>query len=175
MLTEFKMIDSACADDAHRPQLNGVYFDGPKGRMIATNGHIMAIVPLNAEEMTEEEKGKTALIPSEAFKEWRREQKKQKRAEVPLVLNGKAKLPNGMEFPYIEERTPNYDAVMPDPDMPVIVKIGINAELLSSLATAMGAKTLELHIRSSEKAVEVFAVGNECHGLIMPFHLKDPH
>lgn len=155
-------IEKVCtAPKMCRPPLENVWYDSEKSRLIATDGKIMAIVP------AEKEDGDVSgYVSPLSIKEYRRAAKK---SFVTLQCNSSLKI-GGMtlERPTVENMGtfPNVEQVIPKDDTDVTVTIVLNAELLATLAAALGSEIVTLKIRKPEMAISVSTAKGK--GLIMP-------
>lgn len=177
MLLQTK-IEKACAVDSTRKALESPYFDGKK--IYATNGHILAVVPVDVEGEA------PGYIPVEAIKESR----KQKTSHKGMVYcNGSAKvIGSGAEYP----RNPG-EHTFPNAAMAEgfalqdvakkSVTIAFSAKLLLDLAQAIGADefnngvTLEIPVdeKGQPKESGIKVTGNRRsvgYGVLMPLRSK---
>lgn len=126
-------IELAASTESSRYTLQAVKLDVEKKRMMATDGHILAIVPC---EVSADDH--SALISTDSIKRIRAMQKRAKLVPVQVRTNGKvtAVAPGETaEYDLSTGTFPNVDAVIPATDGPCT--ICINAELLLRLATAL--------------------------------------
>lgn len=162
-------IELAAAKDGSRYTINSVQFDAQKKRMIATDGHILASVPVETETNDH-----TCLIPLAAIAKIRKMGSKIMAANVEC--NGKITardLDSSAVFEYGEGPFPNWEAVVPA-EAPAT--ICINFQLLNRLAQALGANpdrpTITLHVKDASSAVRVTCEANpDAIGVIMPCRL----
>ena len=126
--TKYKLSQACSADETRLPLL-GAYIDGDKA--IATDGRIMAIVPI---ERVENELNKK-IIPAEILKAI------EKSKLGVICLNGQATLIGSrggeISYPYVDAQYPDYKRVLPAPTD--CDKIALDAALLAKLAKAIGA------------------------------------
>lgn len=132
-----------------------------KGRLVATNGRIMAIVPVELDKR--DRAGNVPLAPIVET---------QGKEPTELIINGKARLTKGdvvTEYPRPEGQFPSWEQVQPK-GKPVF-EIHIDPALLLELARALGTRHGEgvtLKFRPGDNTpVEVEGYG-EAHGLLMP-------
>lgn len=134
--------------------------------LVATDGHILVAVPVEAD------KAEHGFISPDALKAAR----KGKGDVISVSCNGNLALPDGQTFPRPDSQGvtfPRWRAVMPKADRPYVVKIGLNPTLLKNLADAMGAETVCLEIETATHAVKVTSLRceegcKESIGVIMP-------
>lgn len=174
--TECK-IESATSTDKHRWTMNDPFLDCTPEQpiMVATDGYIMAVVPVEA---TKEEQG---FLTATALKAARKLARKSDTAE--LTCNGSFTLTDGSTLPRPTEHSEGkgpfiqYQNVLNSvvrPDRPSIVRIGLNAALLMRLAEALGTEELVLDIETSNTCVLVTPLNatDTRKGLIMPMKVK---
>lgn len=120
-------IELACSKDAMRYALNSVFLDKEANRLVASDGHIMAVVPADGCE------GDTGgLVPIAAIKEAR------KASKTPqVILNGDARLADGRSFPRGEGDFPDYRKLLLDEKEEYFHEVKINAKLLLRLAESI--------------------------------------
>src|SRR6185295_115578 len=144
-----KIWEAAATDNTRRCSMDAVRFEAkPEPRMIATNGSILAIVPVTLDE------GETvpddALLDTGALKAAHKAKGGRRWEGASLHLNGKATATDAAGAPSFEFKTgefPRIDAVIP-PEGKGAVRVTLSASLLYDLAVAMGANeervTLEI-------------------------------
>lgn len=165
-------IERAAAKGDIRPYMNHVHLDAAAQRLVATNGHILAVVPVEVEE------GDTAgPIPAEAFPAARKAAGSH--FEPAMQANGSVVLQNGATMP-----RPSAADIGPFPAweklverfQPSGVSVTFNAELLYELARALTPKgskygrVITLHLSASEPDKSAMKVegANGAFGLLMP-------
>ena len=135
--------------------------------LVATNGRILAVVPVTAER---EEAG---FVTGEALKAARKATPK-KAETMELLCNGSLAVPNGPTFPRPNDglQFPRWQAVVPT-DAPVMT-IALDVTLLARLAEALGTKTVILEISHPNHAVRVkpYRPSESAYGVIMPMMIK---
>lgn len=162
-------VELAAATDVSRYTLQAVKLDVEHKRIMATDGHILAIVPC---EVSPEDH--SALISTEAIKQLRAMQKRAKSVPVQVRTNGKVTATGKGETAEFELATgqfPNVDMVIPKHDGPATITLDV--ELLMRLAKAMNTKgsklVVSLYVKDQVSGVLVKASGNtEAIGVIMP-------
>ena len=157
-------IELACSTDKQRAAICNPYLeiDDKGARMIATNGQILAIVPVDPQEGD-----KAGLVPVDAIKDAR----KAKPASLPeatLACNGNVKLLDGRQYPRPDFAFPNYRAVLPAENRPAKFTVGIDAKLLWELAQAMGTQGVTLEFENELSAIKVRPSAAGQHGSIKP-------
>ena len=170
-------IEKAAAKKDLRSYLNHPYLDVEKKRLIATNGHIAAIVlvEVSAEDVS-------GSVSAEALKAAR-----QAARSVAVVTGEPAeiictktalKVTNGPSFPRpeLEGKYPDVDKVVPE-KIDRYIKVGLNAQLLIDLALAIGEGKYKpnvcLHIdpKNSQTAAVYVSNNSDRYGVIMPMRL----
>lgn len=136
-------IEAACSDDKDRHSIQDPYLDrsGTGDRLIATNGRIIAVVPVECDD-----DDTTGYVPTACLKEAR------KRGFV--MLGDKATVPGISEHPRnLGENTfPNWKAVIPNNSDVKTVRLVIDPAYLKDLADAMGTAGVALEIPISNCA-----------------------
>jgi hypothetical protein len=100
-------LEVCCSKDAFRTALTQPYFDADRSRLLATDGHVLAAIPVTKSSDDE----KSCFISGKALHEGR---KYVKRWEPVEVLHG-CSLPNGLTLPSPDqsEKFPEVDQVIP--------------------------------------------------------------
>lgn len=163
-------IELAASTEESRYTLKAVKLDVEHKRIMATDGHILAIVPC---EVTAQDH--SVLIPTDSMKQLRAMQKRSKSVPVEIHTNGKIEATGKAEqasFEVMQGQFPNVDMVVPKYDSP-LVTIRLNAELLYKLAQAITpageSLIVSLTIKDSQSSVLVKTSKNEdAIGVIMP-------
>lgn len=143
------------------------------GQAIATDGHILAVVPV-----TDYQDDSPGVISPEVISEGRKLFKKF--SEITFSNNEKTTLELGgpsFDHPLDETgRFPNWPAVFPAKDEEPVIRIGLNARLLKTLSDALGTETLELAIYGAKNGIVVTPMRKEgddvTRGMIMPYQIK---
>lgn len=187
-------IELAVSAEESRYTLQAVSLDVAEKCMIATDGHILACVPVETNP-----EDHSALISLDVMKQLRAIDKQHKYAKPDIKTNGKISVETGnvkSEFPLAEGKFPNWQAVKPKLDEPVNwedvtteindkgktrltgpVTVGIDAALLLKLAQALSedctAKKahIKLWIKDDKSGVGVRVSGSDAWGVIMPVRL----
>ena len=158
-------IESASSTDVSRYILNSVRVEktGEQAQAIATDGRILAIVPVQLEDGDKEE----VIVSPKAFATARKAGGKF--AEARIELNGSAKVTNGIEdqsFGYIEGNYPNWKQVLPG-DYKKSLKVSLDAKLLLNLWKAIGGEAasnnrinLEIDTQSDFNPIKVTTDGD---------------
>ena len=166
-------IEAAASDDAARYIINSVRVEkAHTGALaIATDGKIMALVPVELEEGDKHE----AIIPPKAFAAARKACGKH-RVDACMQLNGSAKVSSAegeQSFGYIEGNYPNWRQVLPS-DYKNSLKVSLDAKLLLNLWKAIGGESasnnrinLEIDTKNDMNPIKVTTEG-EGSGIIMP-------
>ena len=170
-------IEEIPSKDKTRYALNFIKLDVEKQRLLASDGKMMAVVPL--EKTDNDPDDKTGPLTVEAIKAARKRQNRQGDGTHYLLANGDQRLPkSGLTFDRPEEVTfPDFDAVdVKRPDGPCT--IALDAELLFRLAKAISSRKddlrVKLHVRNRESAIYIESVdfGEGAHGVLMPIIIK---
>lgn len=126
-------IEGVVSSDPTRPAIENVYFDKDEGKLIATNGRIMAVVPVLTDE-----NDTSGLLSPQSIKLARKEAGRLPIAQIHP--NGALNLPSGVSVPRPTEdqcgKFPNWKQVVP-PLFDPVFKVRIDAELLAKLAAAL--------------------------------------
>jgi len=171
-------IELAASTEESRYTLKAVKLDVAGKRIMATDGHILAIVPCEVGD-----KDKDALLSLDSIKQIRAMQKRAKSVPVEVTTNGKATAVGAgetAEYELINGTFPNVDAVIPKGgkyEGPCTVSL--NAELLLRLAKALQPEVdkrnppvVQLWIKDGNSGVLVKCDDNpEAIGVIMPYRL----
>lgn len=163
-------IELAASTEESRYTLRAVKFDVEGKRIMATDGHILAIVPCEPAEGDH-----SSLIPLDAMKAIRTMERASKHVPVQVTTNGKITAKGGggtSEFEAMEGQFPNVDMVVPK-DGAWTLTIGLDAELLYKLAKAITPKgeglIVKLQIKDGQSSVKVTTSKLEgAIGVIMP-------
>lgn len=167
-------IESAASQLESRYMLRAVKFDAEGKRMLATDGHILAIVPVETND-----NDCTGVLSLETIAAARLAQKQSKSIPINLHVNGKATIEAPgeikIEHPLMEGKFPKCDEVVPKFEGPCT--IAFNVDLLLRLADALKQKEtgkhikpriVQLWIKDRESTVLVKIRGSEGIGVIMP-------
>lgn len=162
-------IEEAASKEETRFTLRAVKVDVEKKRAMATDGHMLAIVPCEVSDSD-----KSSLLSTDSIKQIRAMEKRAKSTPVTLSLGEKVSaIGRGEtgEYDLVTGQFPNVDAVIPKYDLPVT--ISFNAELLYRLAKAMTATgdnlIVSLTVKDRESSILVKAGANpEAIGVLMP-------
>lgn len=168
-------IELGADDTVSRYTLNAVQLDVPNKRIMATNGHILAIVPCEVSDTDH-----SALLSLESIKQMRAMQKRAKSIPIQITTNGKVTATFGGESQEHELATgtfPRVDMVIPKGEKyEGPATITLNVALLLRLAKAIGAQkdtdniVVSLTVRDSQSAVLVKTSNNpDAIGVIMPY------
>lgn len=177
-------VELAASKDATRQAIAEPFLsiENGKGTLVSTNGHSMAIIPVEIEP--EDCQGYVSSVALVAAR------KQAKRAnELQIGLNGCAKLFDGSTMPREgaagNSTFPNWKQVMPGEvsDSAYTVEIAFDAKLLWELAQAMGTQGVRLVARAgNDGAIKVFPIKSsvggitcaniDAKGLLMPVRVK---
>jgi len=169
-------IELASSTNASRYILNSVRVEkisvtpsGRSGQAIATDGKILAIVPVQLEDGDKEE----AVVSPKAFSIARKACGKLVDARIELNGNARVASVDGEQsFEYIEGNYPNWKQVMPG-DYKKSLRVSLDAKLLLSLWKAIGGEAasnnrinLEIDTQSDFNPIKVTTEGDGL-GIIM--------
>jgi hypothetical protein len=179
MKTPSTKIEAAVSKEQSRYTLNAVKLDVEHGRILATDGHILASVPAEFEPGD-----MSGLVPVDAIKAARATTRAQKVAPADIRIEAERVKVTGLntmtEFERPAGNFPNVDAVFPKRGehkyfgQPTIT---LDVDLLVRLADALGAKadknhaaTISLWVKDRSSAVAVRADNGPAGaiGMIMP-------
>jgi DNA polymerase III beta subunit, central domain len=164
-------IELAAPNEQSRYVLSAVQLDVAGKRMMATDGHIGAIIPCEVSEGDQ-----SALLSLESLKQIRAMQKRSKTIPIEIKTNGKVTATNAttnetMEFALVEGRFPNLDMVMTKAEGAATITLDVAlllrlAQALNPEATAKRA-IVSLWIKDPSSTVGVRS-GSVGQGVIMP-------
>jgi len=161
-------IHNALSTDEMRPALTQALYDKVGKRLVATTGHIIAVVPV---EPSEGDRART--IPSVALKE----ALKGKQIEDAVILADKYVTVGDTTFKEEDDKKsfPSWEGCFPDKETKVHFDVGLNAKLLFDLSKAIGSETVRLTFSDDPcKPIKVEpddTDNNQAYGLIMPLKL----
>ena len=168
-------IEQAASTEESRCTLKAVKLDVENKRMMATDGHILAIVPVEVDATDH-----SGLLSVDSMKQIRAMQRRSKSIPVNIAVNGKATATGKSEtseFELVTGQFPNVDAVIPTGEKyegPATVCF--NVDLLVRLAKALGADEahqgtiVQLWIKDASSPVLVKTSENpEAIGVLMPY------
>jgi hypothetical protein len=175
MLIEKKFqLDRAVDDAGGRPVIEEVFLDKENPnhpRLVATNGKIMAVVPVHHAE--DDAQG---LIKAEAFRVGRSKTQK-KLPGFTMKADGEVRVDTkdgAQVFPRTSSedmKFPRWRSIFNGIVNPKVkhVKVKIDAELLHRLADAIGSDRVELTIpEDGEHCIMVRSLSRDAYGAIMP-------
>ena len=177
MKIDMKYAPELCAsDDTTRQQLCQAYLDATDrnaAKMVTTDGHMMAVIPV--ESLDHEDV--TGNIPLDALVEAKRASKAAKKDGVYLSANGAVKLDDGRTFPRGEMQFPSWRDVVPGMEGSfeqdeIKATVGINPRLLLDAIKASGCGKREgvtLEIRGPLSPVVVRC--GEAYAVVMPMQV----
>ena len=172
-------IESVASNQESRYCLRAVQLDVEKKRIMATDGHILAIVPCEVDA-----EDHSALIGLDTVKSLRAMQKRSKvhGTSIPVQIrtNGKitaTAMGESAEFAVAEGRFPNVDMIVKEVEGPPTVSLSV--ELLYKLAEALHSNSIgssnpghvSLWVKDASSAVVVKSTQSEdkgAVGVIMP-------
>lgn len=168
---QYAIEECAAKDGIDRPHYS-VYLD--RSRLVATDGHILASVPVVVDEPEDgRDKDKTAaippargLLPAEAIKEAR---KRAKRGHpgVLVVQDREAVIPGGPSYPRPDPKLvfPRYEEIVPKESLPGregYVTFSIDVALLARCCKAIGTEkvTIVMHPNISDLGIPAMIFPN---------------
>ncbi len=168
-LQDKKPIEQCAGKSDVRDYLNNPYLDTENKRLIATNGHCVAVVPVELSE------GDTSgPVSAEALKAARKTLSQLREAEI--VCNSGLEVRTGPAFP-----RPNCDLKLPDidritPDKKGRICVGVRAQYLADVAKAIanqkyGGVALWIDPENSETASILLEGENGAYGVVMPMRI----
>ncbi|MFH1997369.1 MAG: hypothetical protein ABII94_01600 [Patescibacteria group bacterium] len=133
-------LDKITANDSSRPAMNHVFIED--NIAVATNGHVLAIVPVEIEE------GDTGgILSKDSFVAARKLAKKNN--DLQIKLNGTEELIDGTQRPRLDLKYPDYKLAIQDYSGEETRKICLNAKYLYELSQALGTDLITLEITES--------------------------
>ena len=170
--SKYKVELAACDPKDLRTNLEHAHFDAEKGRLSATNGRVLAVVPATNEN------DHSGPVTTAALQSARKAAGKSGSATIGLIghqvtAGASFERPQGIQFPAIDQVIPKHGS---DDN---VVRIGLDANLLLDLAKAIGAtRNKQSHVQLTikiEKGTTVDAIlvnhasgHDEAFGVIMP-------
>ena len=119
------------SEDSTLPNIGHPHLDRNKQKVIATNGHMMIILPVQCADADT-----SGAVPKDALKVARKEARKS--SNVLLELNGAAKATNGQTFPRPDLSFPPYEQLIPNFGNAKTHTFAFNATYLKALSDALG-------------------------------------
>jgi DNA polymerase III sliding clamp (beta) subunit (PCNA family) len=154
----YKLEYAAEKKSATRDNLKNINFQ--KDYAVASNGHIMAFVPVESDS-----EDTTGLLNAENLKLARKNSVSN--GNVFMRVNGSFELMDKTKLPKENIAFPDYLSVIPENNREYT--IALNAKLLYQLSQAMGCEKVVLEFISPNKAIKVYDLDNkESFGLLMP-------
>ena len=161
-------IEKCVSSDPNRTTMTNIFVT--KRHAMATNGHILAIVPVAFDS------GDTEGWLTPAALTQTRKMTPKSLGDLAISLNGEQVLSDGTKIirPN-EEQPPKFAPLVEKARKDRKFKIGLNATLLKSLADALGSDELILNFGSPEAAVMVTTLQPETEtmGLLMPLRINN--
>ena len=169
------LIEKAAGIHDIRKHLNDPYLDTEKKRLIATNGHIAAIIPVEVSEADT-----SGPISAEALKAARKAAKGSPLGGIaPTIACTEKTLEVGQGPTYprpdLQNKYPDIDKVIPKTKG--YIKVGLDAKLLYDLALAIGEGKYKTHVclhidpKNSKKGTIYVSNNSDRYGVIMPVRL----
>lgn len=171
-LAKIHKLESAVSKDDTRPAIMQPFVQG--GRAIATDGKILASVPIETEEGEDVEERK---IPLDALKAGRKASGKLW-ADIPLTFTETAcSILGGASFPlqHADIRTPRIDEIISArlEKEEAAFSVTLDIDLLKRLSEALGTEKLTLNFKDEKSIITALPSGpenrdNKSFGLLMP-------
>ena len=159
-------IEKCVSTDATRANMTNIFVT--KRHAMATNGHMLALVPVSSESVDIE-----GWLTPPALIQARKVTPKFS-GMVTISLNGSQVLLDGTTIVRpSEEKPPKIASILKRAHEERKFKVGLNASLLKSLADALGSDELILNFGSPEAAVLVTTLQSEkgVLGILMPLRV----
>jgi DNA polymerase III sliding clamp (beta) subunit (PCNA family) len=165
--------------DSLRTALTGVYFDKQRSQLVATDGHVLAISPV--EDCKDDH---SCIIPAKAYSETLKTKTPCITTLSSIPKDIRAMQKDSIEiYKPIKEQYPRYEMVLPKEGKPLF-KLGLNAKLLYKLSQALGDDQLTLTFTNhnmkdrngyltTDSAIKVTALDQDSTGLIMPMRVRE--
>jgi hypothetical protein len=156
-------LEACVSNDTMRLHINNIHIDVENKLAIATNGQMLAIVPIEPEEADT-----SGPLPPKALQAAR---KLKAFGAACFTINGDIKLPDGCSMPRpTVSPYPNWRAVVPAEDRPVKFAVSLDAKLLSRLADALGSDVVKLQFLDDLSPIVVVPSGclDGRKGILMP-------
>lgn len=164
-------IEMATSADPESFALTGVFYDIKNSRLVATDGHMLAILPHETEEADV-----GGNIPADAFKDARKLAKKAKKRDTTLAILQEADTVTfsveGLQsatFDLVKGQFPNYEDIIPK-KIPEFT-VALNAEYLYRLAMALQEESMVVHLHIGDKDSAIVVKPSAAKGsigLLMP-------
>lgn len=183
MIDKTIKLDLACGKDDLRPVMQ--YIKVTKEVMVATDAHIMAVIP--TEVVFDDVEFRNA-IPEEGILIHREDWKKLLQYEygvwktegevIKLISSKKRNLLIEVEKEDEVGKYPNWSAVIPDKEYQTheLNEVGVNFELAINLQKALGLKSCKMKFSENNKPIYITSatgeVNDERHGIVMPVMIK---
>ena len=174
-LKDKKSIEQCAGKNDTRFYLNNPYLDAENKRLVATNGHCLAVVPVELSE------GDTSgPVSADALKAARKTLavfNPDLNGEAELVCNDQLEVTDGPTFPrpsFNGNKYPDIDAVVPDKKGRICV--GVRVQYLADVAKAIadskhGGVKLWIDPENSETVSILLEGENGAYGVVMPMRL----
>jgi hypothetical protein len=141
-------IEKCVSTDPNRENLGKIFVS--KRHCMATNGTILALVPI-----TSEPEDTTGLLSADALKAGRK-LTPAREGTINIGLNGSQQLRDGTKIPRPEEcKQPRIFHLLRGAHRDRQYKIGLNATMLKTLADALGSEEVVLEFGTSTSAILV--------------------
>lgn len=174
-IAKIHKLESAVSKDDTRPAIMQPFVQG--GRAIATDGKILASVPIETEEGEDVEERK---IPLEALKAARKASGKLWPDMLLTFTETHCQILGGASFPlhHTELRAPRVAEIISAKleKEEATFSVTLDVDLLKRLSEALGAEALTLHFKDSNSIVTVIPsdhknAENKSFGLLMPIRI----
>jgi DNA polymerase III sliding clamp (beta) subunit (PCNA family) len=166
--TNWKAVTSS---DDLRPAMQGVLFDKENERLVATDGHVLLMMPVKEISETDH----TAIIPVAAFDKKAESYTVTEEETTVHYSSGKKEI-----YPNIQELYPKYNSVLPKNMEEPVEQIGVDIEIIARLQKCLKPLAdkkkikIKLSFNGSGRGINFNLMDDpEVSGLIMPYSLKD--
>tara|TARA_Y100000593_G_C4155030_1_gene259036 strand:- start:75 stop:641 length:567 start_codon:yes stop_codon:yes gene_type:complete len=179
-----KQLKNLASNDCLKPSLRGVFLNTEKNELCATDGHILGRYKVDVSETDH-----NAILPLSAF-DYKTGRKGYTATEYAIngsvkrtVVNNTTGQNEKAEFPLVEERFPDYEAVLPS-ETPTF-EIGVDLKKLQKIASAMPTKDkkVKLSFTTATSAIRIEPIhhtkeemknnGDQFSFIVMPIRLKE--
>jgi len=171
-------IEKAVTTDKLRPAMCEIQIDKDGKQLVATNGHILAMIPCEIAEADIARRIRPDVITKarKAEKSLPKYQRTDKinlnNANATVTLADSSIVPNSI----CEDNYPNWQAVIPK--IEESEEIALNVELLDRLTDAIGTKSIKIVFDTKHKTqgMKVYPLNdgdNNAWGLLMPLRIKE--
>lgn len=168
-------VESAVSKDSTRPSIASPFFRD--GRLIATDGKILASLAIETDTMPSQLEGKK--LPVEALKASRKIGGSREETARLNIVDNRCEIAGGTSYPLpdVDPAAPRVAEIVSarrEPSAPEAFCVTLDISLLSRLAEALGSSALRLVFNREDSKSIITATptnGNDAFGLIMPMRM----